>query len=409
MDITHYLQNPLWGGVKWDIALGKRMDDPKYLEAFGYKVYSQNDEDGILHEIFQRIGTENKSFVEFGVDIGIESNCHSLLLQGWKGLWIEGRETAYSQILRRFVPAIRQEKLKVLNQYVTRENINEILKKYANPQLDLLSIDVDGNDWHIWNAVTAVMPRVVVIEYNGKFTPEIDWKMAYNKEHIWDRSDRCGASLKALENLGRKKGYQLVGTNIVGINAFFVRSDLAKNLFAMPATAENLYNPARMNILRHCNGHPGLNYVGNDMEGMEGIFEYYPDWNSLSSYGFWKVEVKEKYRRDLLSQKEAQLFIRFLPETLKIIRFHYSTGISMELLNNNQIHVKISIGGKIESQFVLTEKNGVLDIEVKREWFDKDIIPVKIVTDSLWIPDTLIHNNDTRKQGIAIEGVEYLE
>lgn len=395
------------GGFKWDIALEKRMEDAKYLEAFGYKVYSQNDEDGIIHEIFSRIGTGSKTFVEFGVDTGLESNCHSLLLQGWRGLWIEGRETAYAQILRRFAPAIRQKKLCVLNQYVTRDNINGILKEYADPQLDLLSIDVDGNDWHIWNAVKEIKPKVVVIEYNGKFTPEIDWKMAYNEEHIWDRSDREGASLKALENLGREKGYQMVGTNIVGINAFFVRNDLAKDLFALPATAENLYNPARMNMLRHHNGHPALNYVGSDLEGMEGVFEYYPDWNSLASFGFWKVEVNGNFRKNLLSQKEAQLFIRYFPPNFHVIRFNYSVGVPLNMLKKD-VNIKISVGERVEKTFRLTEEKGWLDVESEGTQFDKDIISVTIETDSLWIPDDLIHNNDRRKQGIAIDGVEYL-
>lgn len=216
MNVIEFLNQPVWGGLKWQIDLEERLKDPKYLEAYGYKVYSQNDEDGIIHEIFNRIGTNTKIFIEFGVDKGIESNCHSLLLQGWSGLWIEGRKQAYEQVLRRFAPAIRQGKLEVLNKYITIENINQIIKDYGKSEIDILSIDVDGNDWHIWNAVNIVNPRLVIIEYQGKFPPEIDWVMAYNEDHVWDRSDRSGASLKALEILGRKKGYQLVGTNITG-------------------------------------------------------------------------------------------------------------------------------------------------------------------------------------------------
>lgn len=407
MNIGQYLQKPLWGGIKWNIDLDKRMEDAKYLESFGYKVYSQNDEDGIIHEIFNRIGIESRTFVEFGVDTGIESNCHSLLLQGWKGLWIEGRKTAYDQILRRFAPAIRQGVLNVLNHYVTRDNIDEILGKYAGNPLDLLSIDVDGNDWHIWNAVKTVKPRVVVIEYNGKFAPEINWKMAYNEDHVWDRSDRCGASLKALEDLGREKGYQLVGTNMVGINAFFVREDLAKDLFSLPATAENLYNPARMDILRYYNGHPALNYVGNDTEGVEGVFEYYPDWNSLPSFGFWKIEVYDRFRRCILSQKEALLFIRFLPENTKIIRFHYSVSVPLELLGF-AIRIEISLADQT-GVFELSDQKGYLDMSVQGTNLKGDILPVKIMTNHLWIPDLFLHNNDARKQGVAIDAVEYLK
>jgi len=214
--------------------------------------------------------------------MGIESNCHSLLLQGWKGMWIEGFTSYYKQIMCRFAPIIREGRLRELNEMISVDNIDGIIKKYAeNEELDLLSIDTDGNDWHVWKAKVSIRPRAVVIKYNGKLTPEIDYVMPYNKDHKWDHSDRFGASLKALERLGREKGYQLVGTDLCGINAFFVRQDLAKDFFALPATAENLYNPARMNTIIYQNGHPARNYIGTDVEGMEGVFEYYPDWKII--------------------------------------------------------------------------------------------------------------------------------
>ncbi|MBQ9573745.1 MAG: hypothetical protein IJR27_00510 [Synergistaceae bacterium] len=97
-------------------------------------------------------------------------------------------------------------------------------------------------------------PRVVVIEYNAKFPPDVEWKQAYDSKHIWDGSDWQGASLKSYELLGHELGYQLVGTNFNGVNAFFVRKDLAGDKFIMPATAENLYNPYRHNFIRFKSG-----------------------------------------------------------------------------------------------------------------------------------------------------------
>ena len=85
---------------------------------------------------------------------------------------------------------------------------------------------------------------VDIVEYNAKFPPNHEWKMAYNEKHTWDNSDCHGASLKALELLGRRLGYRLVGTNLNGVNAFFVRQDLAGDKFIAPPTAETLYNPA---------------------------------------------------------------------------------------------------------------------------------------------------------------------
>ena len=85
--------------------------------------------------------------------------------------------------------------------------------------------------------------------------------MEYNKDHIWNGNDKLGASLKSLELLGQKSGYQLVGTNLNGVNAFFVKQNATGNLFAQPATAENLYNPQRWNI-QYISGHPSTEYVG---------------------------------------------------------------------------------------------------------------------------------------------------
>ena len=130
--------------------------------------------------------------------------------------------------------------------------------------IDLLSIDIDGNDYHIWKTINCVNPRVVCIEYNAKFPHDFEWVMKYNKTHISDPSDNQGASLKSLEILGNELGYQLVCTNLNGVNAFFVKKELAKDLFILPATAENLYNPPRCYCgLRYIAGRPSLYWIGN--------------------------------------------------------------------------------------------------------------------------------------------------
>lgn len=243
-------------GFIWDALSRERMRNPKALEPYGYKVYSQNDEDGIIHEIFRRIGTTNKKFAEFGVQDGLESNSHLLLFYGFSGLWIEGSEQFCGQIRTKFRPVIESGQLKVRHSFITKENINEILRdEGVEGEIDLLSIDIDGNDWYVWDAVTAVNPRVVVIEYNGKFPPDLVWKQAYHSGHVWNGTDWHGASLKALEQLGKKKGYRLAGTNLRGCNAFFIRNDLTDDLFYDPSTAEALYNPLRMGLQFQAN-HP---------------------------------------------------------------------------------------------------------------------------------------------------------
>ena len=118
-------------GFCWDELTRQRMRNPKALEPYGYKVYSQNDEDGIIHEIFRRIGTKNKTFIEFGVQNGLESNCHLLLFYGWKGLWIEGSSDFCNEIEIKFRPVIQNGQLQIINAFVTKDNINEIISKNA--------------------------------------------------------------------------------------------------------------------------------------------------------------------------------------------------------------------------------------------------------------------------------------
>jgi len=223
-----------------------RYDDPLRLERFGFKVYSQNEEDGILAEIFRRIGTTNKKFLEFGVANGLENNSRFLLEQGWSGAWLEGSEAHVSSIEKGFKHNIGDGHLRVGKAFVDRDNINELIRALALPRdLDLLGIDIDGNDYHVWEAITAVKPRVVVIEYNAKFRPPMRWVLDYNPTHRWDGSDQFGASLESLVDLGQRKGYRLVGCNITGTNAFFVKSELAKRDFAKKPEAFSLYQPAR--------------------------------------------------------------------------------------------------------------------------------------------------------------------
>jgi len=244
----------------------RRFDDPLHLDRFGYKVYSQNDEDGIIQEIFNRIGVTNKTFVEFGVQNGLESNCHYLLFNGWNGLWIEGSKKYFKKLQKCFKKPLSTKQLTAINAFITTDNINKLIGEDGNinGEIDLLSIDIDGNDYWIWEKINCINPRVVVIEYNAKFPPPCQWIMEYNPKHIFDDSDKHGASLKSLELLGKQLGYTLVGTNRNGVNAFFVKKELTKGLFAEPATAENLYHAWDSGNGYINSGHYTKEYIGNE-------------------------------------------------------------------------------------------------------------------------------------------------
>ena len=222
--------------------------DPKRLERHGFRAFSQNDEDGILQEIFRRIGTGSKTFVEFGVQDGLQTNTRLLLYQGWRGLWMEADADACRSMQRSFAAEIGARQLQLSQTFITTENITGAIDAAQLGELDLLSIDIDGNDYWVWEAIS-LKPRVVVVEYNSKFPPPTKWVMQYNPQHRWDYTDYYGASLESLAELGSRKGYTLVGCCLAGVNAFFVRNDLSRDSFA-PADAGALYNPPRYYMQR---------------------------------------------------------------------------------------------------------------------------------------------------------------
>ena len=234
-----------------------RHADPLRLTRYGYKVYSQNDEDGIIAEIFNRIGVTNRSFVEFGVESGLECNSLWLLIQGWSGLWLEANEALCKKINNSHYCWIKNNSLTLRNGFLTAENINDMIAPiYTNREIDILSIDVDYNDYWIWKAITIVNPRVVIIEYNATWAPPAALTVPYAPDSRWNGSNYFGASLSALSKLGNEKGYDLVGCCLAGVNAFFVRKDLAKGKFLKPGSAEDHYEPARYFLGSLAAGHP---------------------------------------------------------------------------------------------------------------------------------------------------------
>jgi hypothetical protein len=249
-------------GLKVNQFLSEHLfNNPKYIHSkrlnrYEYQVFSQNGEDGIISEIFNRIGVTNKYFIEFGVENGLECNSTNLLYKGWNGLWIEGSGVYYQQIKVRFKDFIEDGRLQVQNEFIKAENIQSLFDKARCPEEpDLLSIDIDYNDYYIWQAITKYKPRVLIIEYNSIFRPDTHFVVKYNPQAVWDKTSYFGASLLALEQLGNEKGYSLVGCVFTGSSAFFVRKDLVGDLFEQPYSAENHYEPNR-DFLLYKAGHP---------------------------------------------------------------------------------------------------------------------------------------------------------
>jgi len=181
------------------------------LREYEHGVYSQGGEDGVLRRVFECIGTSNRYFVEFGAWDGrhLSNTAHLRVDHGWSGLLMEGSAERRGE--------------GVWQELVTVENIESLFARYRVPErFDLLSIDIDGNEYWVWKALRSFRARVVVIEYNVFFGTAVSKTMPYDPEHDWDKSLFHGASLAALRKLGREKGYSLVHTDSYAPNAFFV-------------------------------------------------------------------------------------------------------------------------------------------------------------------------------------------
>lgn len=239
-----------------DLLAQPRYLEPKRLHRFEHQVFSQNGEDGVLSEIFRRIGTTDRTFVEIGVGDGLENNTTYFLAQGWKGCWVDGDGSAIDKIRKTFWQPLDKGDLVVRQALVTAENIAGILADLKVPaEFDLFSLDIDRNTYFVWKALKHLRPRVVIIEYNSQFPPPVEWTVEYQPNLVYNCTAYMGASLKAYERLGAELGYALVGCETSGINAFFVRRDLCGDKFAEPFTAENHFEPPRYFLLRR-DGHP---------------------------------------------------------------------------------------------------------------------------------------------------------
>lgn len=247
-------------GMLQTLLTQQRLDDLKALSAksnpllaYGCKVFSQNDEDGIIHEICRRLNLgEAGTFLEVGVGDGSENNTLNLLVKGWKGVWLGGEPLSYNNLT---------DRLAFEHCWITRDNVGDIIQRnlprIGRQSLDLISIDIDGNDWYIAQSMlsSGVRPSVMVVEYNGTFDPHTEWVMPYAEDHQWDKSAYFGASLAAFQRLFKSHGYFLAACNSTGVNAFFVKDEFRGMFPELPDDWRAIFMPANYHPYPYL-GHP---------------------------------------------------------------------------------------------------------------------------------------------------------
>jgi hypothetical protein len=241
--------------AKVAVAHCRSLPDSALLANAEFRVYSQWGEDGIIQFLVGRILDLEPTFVEFGVQDYTESNTRFLLINNnWRGLVMDSSPIDIKLI--HSDPIYWRHDLKALCAFITIENINELIaRRFPGPELGLLSIDIDGNDYWVWRAITCVQPSIVICEYNSVFGDRlavtIPYRPDFNRTTAHHSNLYYGASLPALCRLAEERGYAFVGSNTAGNNAFFVRKDRLAGLKALSARegyVESRYRESRNSL-----------------------------------------------------------------------------------------------------------------------------------------------------------------
>lgn len=250
----------------------------KDINDMEFKVFSQWGEDGIIQYLINSIPIPNRIFVEFGVQNYEESNTRFLLINdNWSGLVLDGCKEFIEYIKRD--PIYWRYNLKAVNTFVTKDNINDIFKENGlEGDIGLLSIDIDGNDWWIWDAITVINPRIVICEYNSIFGLELKVTTPYTEDFVREKYHYSylayGASISALTDLAEKKGYSLVAGNNAGNNLFFVRNDLMKNGELKKCSVSEAYRESQFREGRDENGNLTFTSMEERKRQIEGVQIY---------------------------------------------------------------------------------------------------------------------------------------
>lgn len=205
----------------------------------GFRAYSQNKEDGILLFLFSVIGTTNKYCVEICAGDGIQSNSANLIINhGWNGLLFDGDQAAVKrgEVFFRKHPDTFSFPPKFVHAWITRDNINTLIAEHGvKGEIDLLTLDIDGVDYWVWEAIDVISPRVVVAEiqciWGDERSVTVPYADDFKTQYVNGFGVYSGASLPAFVSLAKRKGYRLVGVEEYGFNAFFMRNDVGADVF----------------------------------------------------------------------------------------------------------------------------------------------------------------------------------
>lgn len=195
-----------------------------------FKVFSQWGEDGIIQFLINHLDIPNRTFIEFGVEDFSESNCRFLMMKDqWQGYVIDGSSANMARLRSSYF--FWQHQLQCKTAFITRENIAALLEESGfDKDLGILSVDIDGVDYHVLESLNAWRPAILIVEYNDAFgwgrPVTVPYDPSFIRRQKHPSNQYWGANLPAYCHLASARNYGLIGTNSVGSNAFFVRRDL---------------------------------------------------------------------------------------------------------------------------------------------------------------------------------------
>lgn len=221
---------------------------PIDVDTLSKGIYSQGAEEAILDRIFEKVPPRRRFCVEFGASDGLRNSNTARLLreEGWSGVLIEGSDYRFGKLRSHYAEA---PNVRLVQATLQPDTVERVFAEADVPlDLDLLSIDIDGNDYYVWRAIERYRPQVVVIEYNPYYAPPERWVMKFNADHAWDGSTYYGASLESLYHLGKAKGYELLCCDKNGNNAFFVAKETYDRFGLESNAPQVLYRPAMYKV-----------------------------------------------------------------------------------------------------------------------------------------------------------------
>ncbi len=220
-----------------------RLPDEVDLSKYEHGIFSQGGEDGVLAKVFELIEPTTRFAVEFGCADGARgSNVRHLIADlGWSGLLMDGESRALEKAREAYE---RFPRAKIVEAWVYPGNVETLFEQNGVPRdFDLLVIDIDSNDYYVWQAIHDFRPKVVLIEFNAGFPPPQKAVINFHPLNYWDGSDYFGASIQSLYELGKRKGYELIYCTQAGINLFFVDRRYYRRFGIRDNSPMRLYRP----------------------------------------------------------------------------------------------------------------------------------------------------------------------